>query len=502
MMKKRGKIVIALLAFGMAILLTIYGPQTKKGNLQVNLNNRVKVESVVQQKITGIKVIPEYVYSIYYKDQLIGVLNDITKIDQTLNDVYLERYAEEFPDSSLSFNEDIFIAKELTFMSYQDIDDALLAYLSKNDYFAIKVPKITLSNGYVFYVKSLDDFNIAQDKYVLNFISQEGYTNIQNQIQTPELTEYGTRETKISIQEKIEVTEGYASYDKIKKNVDEIIYFLSYGDDTEMKYHTVGKYDTVEGIAYKYGLEPQHIVMINSDQLHTTQDILTEGQVLNVTYYNSPLTIVVTKERLYAEKVYPPSTKYIYDSSLAEGLRRTVQNEKEGSADILMQEIYINGVLQEEQSVKLSSTITVAPIQEILRVGTKVIPGVGTGSFRWPVDNPQITCRWYCYAGHKALDMINRYKSAGNIYAADRGVVIANSYDYISGYYVKINHNNGYVTHYGHMRNKSSVYVGQKVDKGQYIGTIGSTGRASGPHVHFAVEKNGVRINPCVVLKC
>ena len=143
-----------------------------------------------------------------------------------------------------------------------------------------------------------------------------------------------------------------------------------------------------------------------------------------------------------------------------------------------------------------------APVQEILRVGTKVIPGVGTGSFRWPVDNPQITCRWYCYSGHKALDMINRYKSAGNIYASDRGVVIANSYDYISGYYVKINHNNGYVTHYGHMRYKSSVYVGQKVDKGQFIGIIGSTGRATGPHVHFAVEKNGVRINPCVVLKC
>ena len=80
-----------------------------------------------------------------------------------------------------------------------------------------------------------------------------------------------------------------------------------------------------------------------------------------------------------------------------------------------MNEVYINGVLQEEQSSKISSKITVAPIQEIKRRGTRVIPGVGTGKFRWPVDNPKVTCRWYCYSGHQALDMVNRYQT----YATD-----------------------------------------------------------------------------------
>lgn len=499
-MKK--KIGLVLTAVILATLLTAYGPRTLKYDFITMLANKVQTHTEIDQNIVGIRLVPEYVYAVYYEDERIGVLQNLDKVDPLLNEVYQERYADEFPNSSLSFNEDVIISKELSFFAYEDIDTNILDYISKNDYFAIKVPKISISNGAELYVKSLDDFYEARDKYVLNFISQEGYTNIQNKVETPALTEYGTKEINISIQETIDISEGYASYDDIKKNVDDIIFYLSYGDNTEMEYYTVERYDTVEGIASMYGLDPQHIVMINSDQLSSTQDILTEGQELIVTYYNSPLTIVVTKERLYSEVVYAPSTKYITDSSMAEGLRQTIQKEKDGAADVLMREVYINGVLQEEQSTRVSSTITSAPVQEIIKLGTRVIPGVGTGKFRWPVDNPYITCRWYCYAGHQAIDIQNRYNTYGNIYAADRGVVIVNSYHSINGYYVKINHNNGFVTYYGHMRYKSSVYVGQKVDKGQYIGTIGMTGQATGPHVHFAIERNGVRVNPCTYLGC
>ena len=499
-MKK--KIIIALSALLAIVLLTMYGPRTLKYDFITMLANKVQTQVEMNQDIVGVRLVPNYVYAVYYEDKRIGVLQSLAKVDPLLKEVYNERYAKEFPNSSLSFNEDVIISKELSFFAYEDIDNDILEYMADNDYFAIKVPKITISNGAQLYVKSLDDFNVARDKYVLNFISQDGYSNIQNKVDIPALTEYGSREVNITIQETIDISEGYAAYSDIKKSVEEIIHYLSYGDNTEPEYYTVERYDTVEGIASMYGLDPQHIVMINSDQLKSTQDILTEGQILNVTYYNSPLTIVVTKERLYSEIVYAPSTKYITDSSMAEGLRQTIQKEQNGAADILMKEVYINGVLQEEQSSKISSTITSAPVQEIIKLGTRVIPGVGTGSFRWPVDNPYITCRWYCYSGHKALDMTNRYKTYGNIYAADRGVVITNSYHYINGYYVRINHNNGFVTYYGHMRYKSTVYVGQKVDKGQYIGIIGATGRVTGPHLHFAIEKNGVRVNPCSYLGC
>ena len=44
-----------------------------------------------------------------------------------------------------------------------------------------------------------------------------------------------------------------------------MIYYLSYGYDTVPEYYTVQRYDTVEGVARKYGLQPEHIVMINPE---------------------------------------------------------------------------------------------------------------------------------------------------------------------------------------------------------------------------------------------
>lgn len=465
----------------------------------INVEN---TNSLIPQKIEGVRTIPEYTYRIYYEDKIIGNLSSLDGIDPLLDQVYRNKYIEEFPDSKLSLNDDIYISKELSFLAYENQDEAILNYINSNELFAVQVDKISFSNGAVLYVKNIDDFTQARNQYVLNFISEEGLSNIQNKITTPDLTTYTYKETNITIQESIEITQGYASIEDIKTSVSDIIYYLSYGDETEPEYYTVQQYDTVEGIARQYGVEAQHIVMVNPDILKSTDQILTVGMELNVTYYDSPITIIVERERLYQEIVYPESTQYIYDSSLAEGRRVPVQAEKEGSADILMKETYINGVLMQDMSSRISSTITVSPQREIIKLGTRVIPGVGTGTFRWPVDNPTITCRWWCYDNHRAIDVQNRYNRYGNVYAADRGTVVTNSYDRVSGYYVRINHGNGFLTWYGHLRYKSPINVGAKVDKGSVIGTIGMTGTATGPHVHFAIERNGVRVNPCNYLRC
>ena len=65
---------------------------------------------------------------------------------------------------------------------------------------------------------------------------------------------------------------------------------------------------------------------------------------------------------------------------------------------------------------------------------------------------------------------------------------------------VEINHGNGYVTRYGHNA-KILVNVGDTVKKGQPIALTGSTGRSTGPHLHFEVLKNGVAINPLTFVK-
>lgn len=502
MMKDKKLIITGIVSVLCVVLLTAFGPRIVKYDFITILSSYVETNSTLDQKIVGIRAVPDYVYTVYNADKMIGRLQSMDEVQPMLDRVYQNRYAEEFPNTKIYFNQDIHITKELSFLVYEDIDSTILEFLEDDDNFAVEVTKISLSNGAEFYVKNFDDFTAARDKYVLNFISAQGYANIQNKIETPPLTEYGTKELNITIKESVDVSTGYTSYDKILKNVDEVVYYLSYGYDTVPEYYTVQKYDTVEGIARQYGLQPEHIVMINADKISSVDQVLSVGTELNVTYYNSPLTIVVQRQRLYSEVVYPEKTQYIYDNTLAEGQTRSVQKGTDGSADVLMLETYVNGVLIQDQSSLVSSTITVAPQREIIRIGTKVIPGVGTGKFRWPVDNPRVTCRWYCYSGHQAVDIINRYSNYGKVYAADRGTVIKNSYDKISGYYVRINHGNGFITHYGHLRYKSNLTVGAKIDKGDVIGTIGETGYATGPHVHFAMWKNGVRVNPCNYLGC
>lgn len=82
------------------------------------------------------------------------------------------------------------------------------------------------------------------------------------------------------------------------------------------------------------------------------------------------------------------------------------------------------------------------------------------------------------------------------VYAAGDGVVIQAAHsNYGYGNIIKIDHGYGYMTYYAHI-DKISVRRGQKVKRGFTIGTVGSTGLSTGPHLHYEVHKNNNRVNP------
>jgi murein DD-endopeptidase MepM/ murein hydrolase activator NlpD len=83
------------------------------------------------------------------------------------------------------------------------------------------------------------------------------------------------------------------------------------------------------------------------------------------------------------------------------------------------------------------------------------------------------------------------------IYAADDGVVIISKGGWNGGYgnTIVIDHGGGKKTRYGHA-SKLFVKVGDRVEKGENIAAMGSTGRSTGPHLHFEVLVNGGRTNP------
>jgi murein DD-endopeptidase MepM/ murein hydrolase activator NlpD len=119
-----------------------------------------------------------------------------------------------------------------------------------------------------------------------------------------------------------------------------------------------------------------------------------------------------------------------------------------------------------------------------------------TGSFVWPASG-MITQGYSFY--HKAIDIANR--GAGPILAADSGVVVAAGWD-ASGYgnRVLIDHGNGYVTLYGHM-SMLQVVDGQRVNRGDVVGQMGSTGRSTGTHLHFEIRQGGVLLSPLTFLR-
>ncbi len=92
----------------------------------------------------------------------------------------------------------------------------------------------------------------------------------------------------------------------------------------------------------------------------------------------------------------------------------------------------------------------------------------------------------------------NRSDDIGdNVVAAAAGTItrVANEGSTSYGRWVEIDHGNGYRTRYAHL-NSQSVAVGQKVSNGQKVGTVGSTGGSTGPHLHYELRHNGVAIRP------
>jgi murein DD-endopeptidase MepM/ murein hydrolase activator NlpD len=121
----------------------------------------------------------------------------------------------------------------------------------------------------------------------------------------------------------------------------------------------------------------------------------------------------------------------------------------------------------------------------------------GTGTFIWPTPKHWVSGN--NYAGwHPGIDIAARLGDP--IYASDNGVVIYagwNSWGY--GNLVVVEHGNGWQTWYAH---NSEIYVGcgQNVYQGSVIAAAGSTGRSSGPHLHFETRFQGTLPNPFNVL--
>ena len=126
-----------------------------------------------------------------------------------------------------------------------------------------------------------------------------------------------------------------------------------------------------------------------------------------------------------------------------------------------------------------------------------------SGSMAWPVPSssritsdfgPRI-CPFHGKELHPGIDI--GAPSGSAIVAAGKGEVLYAGYRGGYGNTIILDHGNGVTTLYAHQRAGGiKVSTGERVTKGQRIGTVGSTGYSTGPHLHFEVRVNGTPKNP------
>jgi len=237
--------------------------------------------------------------------------------------------------------------------------------------------------------------------------------------------------------------------------------------------YTVQAGDTVQSIAAAFGLQPTTLMWSNP-AVEDAPDLLRIGQEILI---------------LPVDGVYHT----VAEGETLESIAETYKAEPDAIATC-----EYNHLKPPHYLIKLGMQLIVPGgekpyVPKVVTTYEGPVPeGVqGSGQFQWPVLGTITQGYWY---GHRAIDIGAPLGSA--LLAADAGYVsFAGWTDVGYGYLVVIDHGNGFTTYYAHM---SNIYVseGQAVERGQVIGAVGSTGRSTGPHLHFEIRYHGVPQNP------
>lgn len=255
-------------------------------------------------------------------------------------------------------------------------------------------------------------------------------------------------------------------------------------------YDTVQEGDSPSGMAARNDLTLSQFYEMNGGEAEVNSRMFPGEQFLirqSVDFLNVKSIV----RRTYQEEI-PFQTNTSDSGDYEWGSIHTLQEGVNGLDEVTSDFITIGGVTTEQEisRVTLSAPVT----REVVR-GTKLPSGMvvssATGTWMWPVPQYKGVSRWMG-GGHNGADIRANYGAA--IVASDSGVVITATYHYSYGNYVVIDHGNGWRTLYAHA-SALHVSVGQYVEQGQVIASIGSTGYSTGNHCHFEMYNNGVRVS-------
>lgn len=431
------------------------------------------------------------VYHVYINQQYIGTVSN-KEIIQKLTDKKIHNAQNHYGNDQIDIGSDITYIPEQVFRPITD-DNETEQKVSELLTVKAEAAGIFINDKPFAYVQNEQDANKVIENLKLRYVSKEDLEAIKTHQTLPPLKKNQSHILDVSLDEKVSIQKEEVDPNEIL-TVDQAVDYLLKGTLKEKKY-TVKDGDVLGQIAVDHQLKEKQLLKMNPG---IKKDSLKIGQKLKVTAYDPLVHVVVQKESYKVEKV-PYKKEIIEDKSMFKGDTKVKQKGHDGESAITYVVTEENGNVT-KKDVKKEDVIK-KPVSYIVVKGTKVVPSRGSGSFAWPTDGGYISSQMGYRWGklHKGIDIAR--PSDRTIRAADNGVVVSAGWD--NGGYgnmIKIDHHNGFVTIYGHL-SSINVSVGQTVSKGSKIGIMGSTGDATGVHLHFEVHKNGSLKNPVQYLR-
>lgn len=283
--------------------------------------------------------------------------------------------------------------------------------------------------------------------------------------------------------EDVEVYEKYVSKDELSDVASEVEEVTK--EKETNKIYVVESGDVLSVIAMDHDTTVANIVALNG--FSSAETSIYPGQEIIIAVPEPDLSLRVVKGEVYEEEYNADpviiendswyTTKQVVHQEGTPGRRErndvvTYDNGIEVSRELAHQTI----IVESEPSIIEQGTITPPTYIKPL-AGGRFTSGYGK---RWGRMHKGVD--WACPVGT-------------TVYASSGGIVVSAAYSSSYGYNVVISHPDGRMTRYAH-NSKLLVKAGQHVEQGQSIALSGSTGRSTGPHVHFEIYINGVAVNP------
>lgn len=235
--------------------------------------------------------------------------------------------------------------------------------------------------------------------------------------------------------------------------------------------YRIQKGDTLWAIARRYGIKTETLMMINRLDENS---VLTVGRELQIPGTNAQVHIVKSGETLWQ-----------------------IANKHQISLDELQ---YLNSDKQANK-LQIGDRLNIPSGGRALVLANTSSRGsvLGSSLFSWPITGTITSAYGWRKSGfHHGLDIAG--KVGDPIRAAASGRVACTEYHPIYGRMVILEHGNDKKTVYAHLA-EFHVKKGQMVEQGKIIGTVGTSGRTTGPHLHFEIRTGDETTNPLPLLR-